>query len=147
MCNETLKAFQNIMWVWMEGSTKEKKRFSCARQGKLLWCLGMDARLNMWGTHRNPVFSSLCRRWRSSLWILNGDGHILFSPVSVGASLLPWTLWSVVPEVVRKARRFGLAGNYSALWHCQCSTLPTLKSALNGKSSWEYLSRNTFPTK
>lgn len=45
----------------------------------------------------------------------DGGGHILFSPLSVDASLLPQTLWPVVPEVVRKAGGFGLPGNYSGL--------------------------------
>lgn len=61
MCYETLKALQNILWVQMERSTKQKikkiKSFSCARQGKLLWYLGMP-RLSMWSMHRDPGFSA-----------------------------------------------------------------------------------------
>lgn len=60
-------------------------------------------------------FLFLLQEVERSLQVLDGGGHILFSPVSVDASLLPQTLWPVVPEVVRKAGGFGLPGNYSGL--------------------------------
>lgn len=151
MCSETLKAVQNILWVWMKDYTKQKKNqkefLLCKTRGIAL--IPRDAKQNMWNIHTNSGFSSFCRRWREvfrfrmvvatssfllSLWMLH------FCPRLCG----PWfQRWS------GKLEDLGCLGIIQV-----CSTVnvqpcpPSLpKSAMNGKPDWECLSQNALPTK